>query len=79
MFDTEIIKDGTNLEIKLQGKLDTSSFSDFDRIIKDNVNGAESVVIDMKELKYLSSAGLRSILSLHKTMSAKKRADNKKR
>jgi len=39
--------------------------------IEAKIEDANSVIIDMKNLNYISSAGLRLLLSLHKKMMAK--------
>lgn len=54
------------LTISVSGRLDTISASEFENEIN-NLN-FESLIIDMKELDYISSAGLRIILKLHKKL-----------
>ena len=71
MLDIKKKQDGTCLEIILKGKIDTSTAPKLDEIIEDCVNNYESVILDLKDLNYITSAGLRSILSLHKKMSKK--------
>ena len=39
--------------------------------IEADIENAEQLILDMKDLKYISSAGLRLLLSLHKKMSQK--------
>ena len=53
---------GTELEIKLVGRLDTTTAP------KHSVNGITSLVMDFAELEYISSAGLRVLLAAQKVM-----------
>ncbi|MBR2099740.1 MAG: STAS domain-containing protein [Eubacterium sp.] len=59
------------LTVALDGKLDTATTPTVTAEIEEDVNNAEKLIIDMKDLKYISSAGLRLLLSLHKRMSKK--------
>ena len=59
------------LTIYLDGKLDTNSTPLVSKKIEADVEKAEKLYLDMKDLKYISSAGLRLLLSLHKKMAAK--------
>lgn len=61
-------QEGAALTISLEGRLDTSTAPQLDAELK-NLDGVAELVLDMKKLVYLSSAGLRSILSLQKRMS----------
>ena len=59
------------LTVLLDGKLDTNTTPQVQSEIESDVESADSLIIDMKDLKYISSAGLRLLLSLHKKMMAK--------
>ncbi len=59
------------LTVSLKGKLDTGTAPQTEKDLAADVAQARQLVLDMKELRYLSSAGLRMILKLHKTMQAK--------
>ena len=60
---------GTELVIALNGRLDTNTAPMLDTELSSSLPGMTSLIIDMKELEYISSAGLRVLLSAHKTMS----------
>ena len=62
---------GTNLEIALGGRLDTTTAPELEQELKGSMDGAETLVLDFSKLDYISSAGLRVLLSAHKTMNAK--------
>ena len=63
----DLKKDDKELFIKLEGKLDTNTSSDLDSKISE-LEGVEKVIIDMEKLDYISSAGLRVLLSMQKIM-----------
>ena len=62
---------GTALEIALEGRLDTVTAPDLESVLKESLDSAETLVFDLSKLDYISSAGLRVLLSAHKIMSAK--------
>ncbi len=59
---------GTNLAVSLEGRLDTSTAPQLEKFINENTEGITELVFDFKELEYVSSAGLRVILSTQKRM-----------
>jgi anti-sigma B factor antagonist len=62
------LEESGKITLGLIGKLDSSSFHLLDQEIeKMNVHG-KTVVLDLKELEYISSAGLRVVLKLKKIM-----------
>ena len=63
----DLKKEDKKLTIKLGGKLDTNTSPDLDSKMSE-LEGMEEVVIDMKDLDYVSSAGLRVLLSMQKVM-----------
>ena len=58
---------GTELNVKITGRLDTSTAPELSAELEDK-NGAAALVFDLSELDYVSSAGLRVFLSEHKKM-----------
>jgi anti-sigma B factor antagonist len=62
---------GNELEIALEGRLDTMTAPELEKELKDNLNGVTLLVLDFGKLDYISSAGLRVLLSAHKALSAK--------
>lgn len=58
--------------MSLSGQLDTLTATDFEKEIHDILaNNVLSVILDGSELTYVSSAGLRLLLTLQKGMTAK--------
>ena len=62
---------GTTLEVALEGRLDTMTAPELETELNRSLGGAESLVLDFSRLEYISSAGLRVLLTAHKTMSNK--------
>lgn len=67
-MDVEKQKDGKKLDIKLAGRLDTKSAPELKEALKDSLNDVEELTFDLSGLNYISSAGLRIILSAQKRM-----------
>ncbi len=69
----EIIKsrEGNNFKIAIIGRLDTVSSPQLQSEMEEVTAAAESVVLDLKDLEYISSAGLRVILLVKKAMDQK--------
>lgn len=61
-------RDGSNMILTLEGRLDTTTAPQLEEIISKELDGIESVTMDFKQLDYLSSAGLRVILAAQKKM-----------
>ncbi len=59
-----IDKDEITLTVK--GRLDTSNCSQFEEAVKGALSETNNIVLDLKDLEYTSSSGLRVILSLQK-------------
>lgn len=59
---------GSELTLVLNGRLDTTTAPELEAVIKENITGVTNLVMDFAGLEYLSSAGLRVILSAQKTM-----------
>lgn len=68
----EIIKnqEGNTLTIAIEGRLDTMTAPSFESELSDSIKDITSLVLDFSKLEYVSSAGLRVILSAQKTMNA---------
>ena len=64
-------QNGSTLVIALEGRLDTMTAPGLEAELKKSMDGAESLTLDFSRLEYISSAGLRVLLSAHKAMSAK--------
>ena len=54
--------------LTLCGRLDTTTAPELEQAVKNSYEGTTELIIDMKELVYVSSAGLRVLLAAQKTM-----------
>lgn len=62
---------GTDLTVALEGRLDTTTAPELEQALKESMDTATTLTLDFAKLEYISSAGLRVLLSAHKTMSKK--------
>ena len=60
--------DNSALTVILEGRLDTTTAPQLEAELKDSLDGATELTLDMEKLEYISSAGLRVILSAQKIM-----------
>ena len=67
----EKIKTDNALELKLAGRLDTTTAPLLEDEIANSLEGVTALTLNLEKLEYVSSAGLRVILSAQKTMSKK--------
>ena len=61
-------RQGNELQVALEGRLDTVSAPDLDAVVKNELLGVDTFILDLEKLQYTSSAGLRVILIAQKTM-----------
>lgn len=62
------IVDGVTLQIALEGRLDTTTAPQMEAELKQSMDGITLLELDFDKLEYLSSAGLRVILTAQETM-----------
>ena len=60
--------DGTNLTIALEGRLETITSPQLETELHPDIDSATEVTFDLDKLAYISSAGLRVLLSAQKIM-----------
>ena len=65
----DVKKDGEKLTIIPEGRIDAVTANDFSKAIDDNIEGVKDLVFDFEKLEYISSAGLRVLLTAQKNMS----------
>ena len=61
-------KNGNSLVIALEGRLDTVTAPQLEEELKSSIDGVDALTFDFAKLVYISSAGLRVLLSAQKTM-----------
>lgn len=62
-------QNASSLEIALEGRLDTTTAPELERAMKESLDGVSELTLDFEKLEYISSAGLRVLLSAQKKMS----------
>lgn len=67
----ELQKGGENLILRLDGRLETSTAPDLQKVVDNDLEDVKNLQIDMEQLEYVSSAGLRVLLAASKKMKAK--------
>ena len=55
----------------LEGRLDTVTAPELEASLREDLEKADNLVLDFGKLEYISSAGLRVLLSAHKSMAGK--------
>lgn len=61
-------KNGTELTLAIEGRLETTTAPELDSVIKTKLEGITSLTFDFSKLEYISSAGLRVLLTAQKVM-----------
>ena len=64
----EIKKNAAETIIEIVGRLDTITAPALDKTINEDIGDTKNLVLDVKGMEYISSAGLRVLLSAQKKM-----------
>ena len=64
----EIKKNVDELVLEITGRVDTITAPTLDKTINENLANVKSLILDLKGLEYISSAGLRVLLGAQKKM-----------
>ena len=67
-MDIILEQNGTELTIRLKGRLDNSTSPQLSETVASSLSGITSLIFDFTDLAYVSSAGLRVLLAAQKTM-----------
>ena len=59
----EIKKNAAEAVIQIAGRLDTITAPTLDKTINEDIGGTKDLILDVKGLEYISSAGLRVLLA----------------
>ena len=70
-MDIKLINRGTSGELVLIGRLDANSAPEAEEIFKEMIERFDTIVLNMEQLDYISSAGLRVIKIIHMGMKKK--------
>ena len=62
---------GKALVVHVKGEVDTTTAPDLDKEVSEDIAKVDDLALDFENVNYVSSAGLRVILSLYKRMNDK--------
>ena len=71
MLNIEKTMDGSKLTMVLEGRLDTTTAPQLEKELEEALDKADALALDFSKLEYISSAGLRVLLSTQKVMNRK--------
>lgn len=63
--------DKKTLTVLISGHIDATTAPDLEKMAKEEFNNCDTMVFDFAKVEYISSAGLRVLLSTHKLMASK--------
>ena len=63
--------DGKNMTLKLEGYLDTTTSPELKQLLSETMDSIDTLTLDFADLEYVSSAGLRVLLTTHTAMAKK--------
>lgn len=63
----------SNLVVALEGRLDTTTAPQLEEALKNSLGGVSELIFDFGKLEYISSAGLRVLLSTYRAIPRKGR------
>lgn len=61
---------GTEILIKVAGRIDTVTAPDFEKEISAVFDGKQNLSLDFEQVEYISSTGLRILIAIHKKAQA---------
>lgn len=67
-MNVDMKRNGTELTVAVEGRIDTLTAPDLEEQLEPELEDVERLIFDFAELKYISSAGLRVLLSSMKVM-----------
>ena len=70
-MDAKYSQDARKLEVLLNGDLDAGSSPEFEKEISAKLDDIDELLIDMADVGYISSAGIRVLLYLQRIMAGK--------
>ncbi len=65
---TDFKREGGILTVAISGRLDTVTSPELEKSLNDNLNDVTELVLDFSSVEYISSTGLRVLLSMQKKM-----------
>ena len=62
-------KENSRLTVTVSGRIDTVTAPELEKYALDHMEGITEMALDLADVEYVSSAGLRALLQIHKDMS----------
>ena len=62
-------KENSKLTVTVSGRIDTVTAPELEKYVLDHMEGITEMALDLADVEYVSSAGLRALLKIHKDMS----------
>ena len=72
MLNVELIQNETKVTMKMEGRIDASNAAQLQDKLMECVRTYDDIVVDLADLKYISSAGLRAFRNFQLEMRKKK-------
>ena len=63
-------RENNKLTVTVSGRVDTTTAAELEKSILESIEGVTHLVLDLKDMSYTSSAGLRVLLKAQKVMNA---------
>lgn len=63
-------RNGNTLTVSISGRVDTATAPELEKFIEENTEGVSELILDVKDMSYTSSAGLRVFLKAQKKMNS---------
>lgn len=63
-------RENDTLTVTPVGRIDTGNYTEFERHVKSHLDGVKNIILEFEHLDYISSSGLRVLISLHKMLLA---------
>ena len=63
------VKEDSKLALTVSGRIDTVTAPELEEFALEHMEGITELALDLADVEYVSSAGLRALLQLHKDMS----------
>ena len=76
MLNITKYKENGALTLALNGRLDTTTAPELEEELKNSIDGVSALTLDLRGLEYISSAGLRVLLSAQKRTAGKMKVRN---
>ena len=70
-MQVKVNRENDKVTIFVSGRMDTVSAPELEQAVRENIEGVTDLTLDLSDMTYTSSAGLRVLLVSHKLMSPK--------